>query len=184
MAKIANPQGKGNHLLSNHWFEDVQLQVKSADQIFSDYILSMLVLSAEFSFKPVPDNEYFLYLWKGQLRLSLIPARKCNFPEVECLAVCFLNADLTWKVILHPQQALSSKAKEWLQNFAEAMQSQIERADSFRELLPYYEESLPFYRRLYASGLAKSLTKSAQKIRLLDKKPELPQSRFLPALSG
>lgn len=175
MAKVANPQGKGEHLLSTLWFSVVILQDKSDPQIINDYVLAMLVLSAKFSFKPVTGSKYFLYLWKGQLRLSLIPEDKCQIEDVECIAFCELRADLTWQVELKKTEKLSLCAQESLQEFVNALQSRVDKASSFAELLPYYEETLPFYRRLYAAGLAKSLSLSASKSGLLNGKPKLQQ---------
>ena len=76
MAKIANPQGKGGDLLTIHWLPVIKLQEKSEQQIMSDYVTSMLILSAEFGFKPVRGAIYYLYLWKKTLRLSLIKHEK------------------------------------------------------------------------------------------------------------
>lgn len=179
MAKVANPQGKGNHLLSNHWFPLLRIPTKSNDKILSDYVLSVLVLSAEFSFKPVTDTAYTLYLWKGVLRLSLIPRHKCQIENVEYLADCHLDNDLTWRVNLKDWTLFSNLAKHWFSCFAEKIENKLVTSHRFQDALPFYEESLPFYRRLYASGLAKSLSLSAQQTGLLQCKPALKQLPFV-----
>lgn len=173
MAKKANPQGKGGHLLSSNWFPAIQLQQKSNTQIISDYVLSMLVLSAEFSFRPAAGNQYYLYLWKGVLRLSLIPENKRPDGDIECLAVCELGEDLTWRVQLKSGEHLSDVALDWLQGFVDRIKEKFTASKSFSSLLPHYEATLPFYRRLFAAGLAKSLSLSAGNTGLLHLKAPL-----------
>jgi len=163
MAKIANPQGKGGHLLSNHWLPVIRLEEKSESQIMNSYIKSMLVLSAEFNFRPVPEVDYDLYLWKGVKRLSLIPFEKRPGGDIEPIAHCQLLTDMTWQVeILHSEQ-LSSQVKTHLQDFAQHFGQYLQSKKNLQDSLPTFVEELPFYRRLYASGLAKSLSFSIER---------------------
>lgn len=175
MAKVANPQGKGGDLLTTHWLPVIKLQKKPEQQITFDYLASMLVLSAEFSFKPVPGTQYFLYLWKGTLRLSLIPFVKKPTGSIDPIAQCELRRDLTWQLDFLSRAQLSPKVIQFIEAFSEKFADHLDKDVTIKETLPFYEAELPFYRRLYAAGLAKSLSLSLQQSRLENKKA----SRFI-----
>lgn len=170
MAKIANPQGKGTDLLTNHWIPVINLQKKTEQQIISDYVKSMLILSAEFGFKPVPDAKYFLYLWKNTLRLSLIPFEKRPEGDIHPIAACELLDDLTWNVNFMSPDKLTEKVAIYLKDFSARFENHLGNDKTLMETLPFYEAELPFYRRLYAAGLAKSLSLSLKQERLENKK--------------
>lgn len=170
MAKIANPQGKGGDLLTIHWLPVIKLQEKSEQQILSDYATSMLVLSAEFGFKPVKGALYHLYLWKNVLRLSLIPFGKCPTGDIYPIAECQLCNDLTWCVQFIPAGSMCHQVTEFLQTYSNKFEDHLDTNKTLTETLPFYEQDLPFYRRLYASGLAKSLSLSLKQGQLSNKK--------------
>ena len=170
MAKIANPQGKGRDLLTNHWIPVINLQKKTGQQIISDYVKSMLILSAEFGFKPVQEATYFLYLWKSTLRLSLIPFEKRPKGDIHPIAACELRDDLTWRVNFRSPDNLSEPVVIFLRDFSNNVENHLSQDKTLMDILPFYEAELPFYRRLYAAGLAKSLSLSLKQERLENKK--------------
>lgn len=170
MAKIANPQGKGGDLLTIHWLPVIKLQEKSEQQIMSDYVTSMLILSAEFGFKPVRGAIYYLYLWKKTLRLSLIPFEKCPKDDIFPVADCQLREDLTWNVKFIVADTMCHQVTEFLKAFSNKFEDHLHKDKTLTETLPFYERDLPFYRRLYASGLAKSLSLSLKQKQLGNKK--------------
>ena len=130
----------------------------------------MLILSAEFNFKPVCSTEYYLYLWNRTLRLSLIPFQKRPPGEVFPIAQCQLRTDLTWEVNFIESEQLAEPVEIFLVNFSAKFENHLGTDNTLTETLPFYEEELPFYRRLYAASLAKSLSMSLKQGRLEQKK--------------
>ena len=162
-----NPQGKGVVPLLAAWdnFSPAHVKIKSADQILSQYFTSLLVLSAEFHFKPVPKQNYYLY-WKhaplgSQWRLSLIEPEKLGELSLgQFVGCCHLQNDMTWTITPDPQLAKQTNVMTALQDFAEQFQSANQNDSSLEQLLPFFVDKLPFYRRLAATALSSSLSRS------------------------
>ena len=163
----ANPQGKGVVPLLAAWdnLSPSQVEVKSADQILSQYFTSLLVLSAEFHFKPVPQQDYYLY-WHhnssgSTWRLSLIEPEKLRTLSLgEFVGCCQLQFDMTWTITPSPQLTQQTSVLNALQEFAERFQSANQNGESLEQLLPFFIDELPFYRRLAATALSSSLSRS------------------------
>lgn len=153
--KIANPQGKGTDLLVNHWYPQPILVEKPAKQIVIDYFSSSFVLSASFSFKPIVNKKYYLYWWNKELRMSLIEPEKLQRKSVSFIGSCYLKEDLTWNITFNT--TLSSAAHDHLKAFYDGFEQHMQSGRPLNELFPSFIDSLPYYRRLFASGLSKSL---------------------------
>lgn len=68
-------------------------------RIAEDYLFTLLVVSSEFKFKPVPGVRYSLYLKNGRMLLSLItPEEGGRELYDEPVASCTLKKDLSWTV--------------------------------------------------------------------------------------
>lgn len=136
-------------------------QAKSAPRLLGDYLVSLLVLSAEFSFKPVPGKPYYLYWRKGDWQLSLIsPDEWGQRHPGECLGECQLGFDMTWRLERQSSAPLSTELQSAVDNFSALFGEQLGDAATLEDTLPFYIRQLPFYRRLLASGLAASLQHS------------------------
>ena len=158
-----NPQGKGLTPLLNDWqyYRPLQARKKSPSQLFADYFTSMLVLSAEFSFKPVIGQRYYLYCKSGRWHLSLIEPERWDRQQAgDCLGECRLHRDMTWSITPHRQAGNSSAIKSALGRFATDMDAYLKNSGSDQHL-PYFAAQLPYYRRLAASGLAQSIKASS-----------------------
>ena len=163
MKTNSNPQGKGMVPLLDAWqsLQPVAVAPKSAPRLLGDYLVSLLVLSAEFSFKPVPCKPYYLCWREGGWQLSLIsPAEWGLRHPAECLGECQLGFDMTWRLILQQQQAFSAELQRAIEHFTTLFGNQLASADALEDTLPFYVSQLPFYRRLLATGLAASLQHS------------------------
>tara|TARA_B100000767_G_scaffold273278_1_gene302968 strand:- start:3438 stop:4046 length:609 start_codon:yes stop_codon:yes gene_type:complete len=164
---LGNPQGKGVVPLLAAWdaLSPSRIEIKSAEQILSQYFTSLLVLSAEFHFKPVPQQDYYLY-WKNaasgtQWRLSLIePEKLGDLCLGQFVGRCHLQSDMTWTI--QPSQLLAEQEDVLaaLQHFAEQFQLANQNGQSLERLLPFFVDELPFYRRLSATALSSSLSRS------------------------
>ncbi|MCR9106975.1 MAG: DUF2452 domain-containing protein [Gammaproteobacteria bacterium] len=161
--KNPNPQGKGLVPVLRDWAmlrPQVQGQ-KSVHAFLRDYCLSSLVLAAEFRFKPVPGQSYYLYASKQGWKLSLIAPGEWGKRDFgECLGCCELRSDMTWSVtpaanLQEDSQALA-QAQEFVRSFVDTLQAQT----SITEQLPFYVEALPYYQRMLATALSSSLNQT------------------------
>ena len=168
MAKNPNPQGKGVVPLLAAWEENAPATIaaKSPQRIVVDYFTSLLVLSAEFHFKPVVGNIYYLY-WRKRdndqtsLILSLIEperASSCQFGHY--VGSSQLQNDMTWSIALSPALAETPEVLAELQQFHHRFINNHNNDKSLEENLPVFVESLPFYRRLAATAMSSSLMRS------------------------
>lgn len=158
-----NPQGKGLVPVLEAWasVQPSAVEPKAAPRLLSDYLVSLLVLSAEFAFKPVPGKPYYLYWRDGEWRLSLIGPKEWGRAQPgECLGECQLGFDMTWHLVRHEVKEPSAALAQAVEGFVAQFSETIASADVLEETLPFYVRQLPFYRRLLATGLAASLQHS------------------------
>ncbi|MDW3094808.1 MAG: hypothetical protein R8G33_03960 [Gammaproteobacteria bacterium] len=159
---IANPQGKASLAVFSDLqsFAPVNVHKKDIPRWLADFFTSLLVLSAKFSFKPITNREYYLYLDGSHWKLSLIePDAWKNCPYIY-FASCCLHEDKSWSISPLDQweknDLLLNRINEIKQEFYNTLNSD----ESVHSLLPYYESTLNYYQRLAANGLAKSLKQS------------------------
>lgn len=177
MADNPNPQGKGLVPLLTIWDACVPATViaKSAKRILGEYFTSLLVLSADFAFKPIPQKSYYLY-WKkpsaangvskinktsSAWRLSLIePERLGELDFGHFVGRCSLQVDMTWAIepdnSLTGNDALLAELRAFQQQFIARHSNQ----QALESTMPFFVEDLPFYRRLAATALSSSLSRS------------------------
>ncbi len=159
----ANPQGKGLVPVLDAWraSQPASVQAKSPRRILADYFTTMLVLSAEFAFKPRPGITYFLYRSSDGWTLSLVsPEEWGRRSPGTYLGCCELSTDMTWHLQVRDDLDAHPILVEALQDFHDGFIQLLDRAAPLEESLPYYAEQLPYYRRLLAAGLASSLSQS------------------------
>jgi len=159
-----NPQGKGQVPILELWSSSRPgaLAVKSARTILNDYVVSLLVLSAEFRFKPVVGRPYHLYRSAGRWRLSLIaPWEWTSADPGICVGTCYLRTDMTWKLVPADDLDRHPGLADDLADFVHDFLLELDRQDTLEAGLPFYVRSLPFYQRLLATGLASSISKTA-----------------------
>ncbi len=163
MAKNGNPQGKGLVPALEQWrsTQPALVRARSPREVLGDYFTTLLVLSAEFSFKPSVDVDYYLYRRAGGWVLSLIaPAEWGERLPGPCLGRCELLPDMTWQ--LEPAEDLADypEMRDALEAFHEGFLTLLDREGSLEDNLPFYVRDLPYYRRLLAAGLSNSLKQS------------------------
>jgi hypothetical protein len=160
-----NPQGKGLVPVLEHWHshQPTHIVAKTPRAFLGDYLVSLLVLSASFGFKPVPERGYYLYLCDGQWQLSLIAPWEWSSDAARLFAgECQLRTDMTWQLTpahdLQDHPELIAALEAFHAGFIELLSSDAPLEDG----LPLYVARLPFYQRLLATGLSASLRGSAQ----------------------
>ncbi len=169
MAKNPNPQGKANLTLLNDLqaLRHVEVPAKTLRHVMIDYLTGLLVLSAEFSFRPVPGQVYHLYFRQGRWQLSLIgPGEWRHSRHDTHVAQCELRHDATWAV--QPAAGLEARTDvvTGLEALWSAFQARVVSTPTVSDSLPHHESALPYYRRVLASGLARSLQHSLERLGL------------------
>lgn len=160
--KNPNPQGKGIVPVLADWYslQPAELLARSAHDFLRDYCLSSLVLSADFNFKPVPGQPYYLYLTQKGWNLSLIaPEEWQDCRSDKFLGTCTLRSDMTWKVDvaqLSDDSPITTSARDFVRAFVRTLTEQR----TITEHLPVYAQELPYYRRMLAAAMSKSLKQS------------------------
>jgi hypothetical protein len=161
----SNPQGKGHVglLLDWEYTRPRGAIVKTASQLLADYFTSMLILSAAFKFKPVVGQQYYLYWMDTQWSLSLIaPSEWSEARRKRYVGKCELHSDMTWT--MNPTQNLAEResAMTALGEFHDSFVEKMTSDDPLERSLPVYVAKLPYYQRLFASALTRSLKTSME----------------------
>ncbi|WP_396587354.1 hypothetical protein [Bermanella sp. R86510] len=160
-----NPQGKGVVSVLAH-INDMQpshIKAKSPIAWWADYFTSVLILNATFSFQPKQNVDYYLYLKHDEWILSLIEPKSWTVSRGWVyFAVCQLNTDMTWTLTPKTDALQQPAILKALKTFQLQFGSSIDETASIESQLPFFIESLPFYRKLSATALAKSLQSSYQ----------------------
>ncbi|MEM7430729.1 MAG: DUF2452 domain-containing protein [Pseudomonadota bacterium] len=155
-----NPEGKGlnGFLLDWNQSRPVGVVAKPSRQVLAEYFTSMLVLSAGFKFRPAIGVEYYLYWVDEQWSLSLIAPYEWSKERQNGYAgACVLQEDMTWTIdpaeALHEESAVSVAVSEHYDAFVE----HLETEQTLEAILPNYLAKLPYYPRLYAAAVSRSL---------------------------
>ncbi len=165
--KPANPQGKATvAVLENLQQTRKHLQVspKNIRQISSDLFTSLFVLNSQIRFKPTVKQTYWLYFKNDQYRLSLIAPEQWGPAQYgRYIGACELQTDLTWTLELTDDCINDHAFVLEIAHRRRQLEEKMQRAEKIEDILPVYVETLPYYSRVLASGLAHSLKQSMQK---------------------
>ena len=155
-----NPEGKGYIGFLKDW-EDTEprgVVAKPSRQVLAEFFTSMLVLSSKFKYQPVVGNRNYLYWIDGDWSMSLIaPGEWSDERRAAYAGACVLQPDMTWTI--EPSENLSSEnpVSEAVARFYEAFANMLNTDLTLEEVLPTYVARLPYYQRLHASALSRSL---------------------------
>lgn len=164
--KRPNPQGKGLVPALQAWNDTRPVKVRSprpAQSLLADFCASSLVLAARFDFRPVAGNSYHLYKCGADWRLSLIAPQEwgARQPGIH-VARCDLRQDMTWSLVAAENLAESPEVVEALERHMEGFLAAVDTDEMLMDTLPFHVAELPFYPRLMASALARSLRHDLQ----------------------
>jgi hypothetical protein len=155
-----NPEGKGLNGFMLDWYQSEPRGVvaKPRHQILAEFFTSMLVLSAQFKYKPAIGTLNFLYWVKDEWSLSLIGPDQWSDERRAGFAGTFvLQHDMTWTItpsdLLFEDNPVSLAISGFYDAFAEMLDTDL----TLEEILPFYVGRLPYYQRLYASALSRSI---------------------------
>jgi hypothetical protein len=155
-----NPEGKGANGFLLDWYrsEPRGVVAKPRRQLLAEFFTSMLVLSATFKFRPAVGGANYLYWINGQWCLSLIaPYEWSQERRAGFAGTCVLQRDMTWTIapsdLLAEDNAVSDAIGRFYDAFAETLDTDL----TLEEILPFYVRKAPYYQRLYASALSRSM---------------------------
>jgi len=155
-----NPEGKGLNGFLLDWYQSEPKGVvaKPQRQVLAEFFTSMLVLSAKFKYKPVVGGANYLYWINGEWSLSLIaPDEWSDERRAGFAGMCVLQRDMTWTItpsdLLEEDNPVSDAIGRFYDAFAETLDTDL----TLEEILPFYVGAMPYYQRLYASALSRSI---------------------------
>ena len=161
----ANPQGKGANGFMLDWYQTTPRNAvaKPRRQMLAEYFTSMLVLSAAFKYRPAVGTRNYLYWHDDQWQLSLIAPDEWRPARTDTFAgECILQPDMTWTIepaaTLRAGTPVTDALGRFFDGFALALDSDL----SLEDILPYYAGELPYYQRLFANALSRSLRASSR----------------------
>jgi len=178
-----NPEGKGlnGFLLDWHRTEPRGVVVKSQRQVLAEFFTSLLVLSAKFKYRPAVNVPNYLYWINNEWSLSLIsPEEWSDERRAGFACVCLLQPDMTWTIEPSAQLAQKSDVSAAVGQFYDAFVDTLDSDLTLEEILPFYVESMPYYQRLHASALSRSIRGAVTiggqtEIRCRDWQQKIPQ---------
>jgi len=155
-----NPDGKGLNGFMLDWYrtEPRAVVAKPQRQVLAEFFTSMLVLSAQFKYKPAVGVDNYLYSVDNGWNLSLIgPEQWSDERYADFVGTCVLQRDMTWTI--DPSEQLLSKGPlaDALGRFFDAFAETMETDLTLEEILPFYVRRMPYWQRLHASALSRSI---------------------------
>ena len=155
-----NPDGKGANGFMLDWYrtEPRGLVAKPQRQVLAEFFTSMLILSASFKYKPAIGVSNYLYRVDDEWMLSLIaPEQWSEKHRQGFVGNCVLQADQTWTIEPSEQLLESGPLKEAVSRFFDAFAEKMDTDLTLEEILPFYVRGLPYWQRLHASALSRSI---------------------------
>lgn len=156
----ANPEGKGLSGFLHDWSESKPsgVVVKSRHNVLAEFFTSMLVLSAKFQFRPCVGAAYYLYWIDDAWSLSLIaPEEWSEERRAGFAGTCELQQDMTWTIVPSERLATETPVSAAVGNFYDAFVGKLDSDLALEDILPSHVSGLPYFQRLYASALSRSL---------------------------
>ncbi len=164
--KVAgNPEGKGANGLLLDWrrTEPRGVVAKPQRQVLAELFTSMLALSASFKYRPALGRPNYLYWIDGQWSLSLIgPEEWSEERRAGFTGTVVLQHDMTWTIALSDRLAENRQMADAVGQFYEAFSESLDTDRTLEEILPFHFDRLPYFQRLHASALSRSLRASCK----------------------
>lgn len=155
-----NPEGKGLNGFLLDWYrtEPRGVVIKPQRQVLAEFFTSMLVLSASFKYKPAIGVTNYLYCVDGNWSLSLIaPDEWSEQRRAGFAGTCTLHPDMTWTItpsgLVGEDNDVTAAIARFYDAFVETLDSDL----TLEEILPFYVRRMPYWQRLHASALSRSI---------------------------
>ena len=155
-----NPEGKGCNGFLLDWYQSEPRGVvaKPQRQVLAEFFTSMLILSAQFKYKPAIGTVNHLYWIDGDWSLSLVaPDQWSDERRAAYAGTCMLQRDMTWTIMPSESLAENEPVADAIGRFYDAFAQMLDTDLTLEEILPFYVGKLRYYQRLYASALSRSM---------------------------
>jgi len=155
-----NVDGKGLNGFLLDWFQTMPRGVvaKPQHQVLAEFFTSMLVLSAKFKYKPAVGVQNYLYWVEGEWSLSLIAPHEWSDDRRRGFAgTCVLQRDMTWTIAPSDLLTKDNPATDAISRFYDAFAETLDTDLTLEEILPFYVQKMPYYQRLHANALSRSI---------------------------
>ncbi len=155
-----NPDGKGLNGFLLDWYrsEPRGVVAKPQRQVLAEFFTSMLVLSARFKYKPAIGTQNYLYLDGNDWLLSLIaPQEWSDERRAGFVGTCVLQQDMTWTIEPSDNLKQAGPVTDAVGRFYDAFADTLDTDLTLEEILPFYVGRMPYYQRLYANALSRSV---------------------------
>ena len=155
-----NPEGKGLNGFLLDWYrsEPRGVVAKPQRQVLAEFFTSMLVLSASFKYKPAIGVANYLYWIDGGWSLSLIAPHEWSDERREGFAgTCVLQPDMTWTIAPSDRLTGNDPVSDAIGRFYDAFAETLDTDLTLEEILPFHVGRMPYYQRLYAAALSRSI---------------------------
>ncbi len=156
----ANPDGKGANGFMLDWYltEPRGVVAKPRRQVLAEFFTSMLALSANFKYKPAEGVSNYLYLVDGDWLLSLIaPHEWTEERRKGFVGTCVLQQDMTWTIDPSERLFEDGPIADAVSRFFDAFAEKMNTDATLEEILPFCVYKMPYYQRLYANALSRSI---------------------------
>ena len=131
---------------------------KPQRQVLAEFFTSMLVLSAQFKYKPAIGVDNYLYWIDGEWSLSLIaPDEWSEERRAGFAGTCALQHDMTWTIVPSDHVGEDNAVTDAVAQFYAAFADMLDTDLTLEEILPFFVRKMPYYQRLYASALSRSI---------------------------
>ena len=155
-----NPNGKGLNGFMLDWYrtEPRGVVAKPQRQVLAEFFTAMLVLSAQFKYQPASGVANYLYWVDDRWSLSLIaPYQWSDTHRSGFVGTCRLQTDMTWTIDPSEQLLERGPVADAVARFFDAFAETLDTDLTLEEILPFYVRRMPYWQRLHASGLSRSI---------------------------
>ncbi len=160
VTRPVNVDGKGANGFMLDWYrsEPRGVVAKPERQVLAEFFTSMLVLSANFKYKPAPGVSNYLYLVDGHWTLSLIAPQEWSEERRRgFVGTCTLQPDMTWTISPSDRLRESGPLADAVGRFYDAFAAMLDTDLTLESVLPFYARQMPYYQRLHANALSRSI---------------------------
>jgi hypothetical protein len=155
-----NPEGKGLNGFLLDWYrtEPRGVVIKPRRQVLAEFFTSMLVLSARFKHKPAIGVLNYLYYVDGAWSLSLIAPEEWSRKRRDgFVGTCVLHPDMTWTITPSALVGEDNDVSAAIARFYDAFGESLDNDLTLEEILPFFVRRMPYWQRLHASALSRSI---------------------------
>ncbi len=163
-AAVALPEtyahGNGTVGFLQDWYASTPrgVVVKPQRQVLAEFFTSMLVLSAEFKYKPSVGTRNYLYYVDGQWSLSLIaPEQWSEARQAGFAGTCTLLTDRTWTIEPSENLGDDTDVADAVRRFYDGFRLALDSDGTLEDVLPFFAGRFSYYRRLNANALSRSI---------------------------